>query len=99
MRRLVVGCALAVACASQPQKPQTTTAAATPPELGVPAGAELLYDGKAAGAQVYSCAAKADGGGYEWKLKAPEAGCDADHGGAEVRSSYAAVYRMWGDKE
>jgi len=65
----IVFCALACA-ASQPMPARGSSSA---PDLAVPAdGTKLIFSGKATGAQIYSCTAKADGG-LEWKLKAPDA--------------------------
>jgi hypothetical protein len=74
----VAGALVAVACASHAPKADRSLPGAA--ELSVPDdGSELLFAGHAEGVQVYSCAAKA-GGGYEWKLKGPDAEVTASSG-------------------
>jgi hypothetical protein len=59
------------ACASSQPMPARTVAGA--PDISVPDdGSRLLFAGKATGVQIYVCAAKPDGG-FEWKLRAPDA--------------------------
>jgi hypothetical protein len=66
------------ACASRQPMPARGDPAA--PELAVPDdGTKLIFAGKADGVQIYGCAAKAEGG-YDWKLKGPEAGVVSDTG-------------------
>jgi hypothetical protein len=76
---------LCTACASRQPLPARGDAAA--PDLSVPEdGSRLIFAGKADGAQVYACTAKAEGG-HEWKLKAPDAVVVSDSG--EKLSHYA----------
>lgn len=55
------------ACSSVPKSPEV------PASLQPPAGQVLFMEALASGVQIYDCAAKADGGGYAWKFRAPEA--------------------------
>ncbi len=62
---------VASACAARAPQPDRTVPGA--PEITVPDdGSRLIFAGRANGAQIYGCASRADGG-YEWKLKAPDA--------------------------
>ncbi len=48
-------------------------ASALPASLAAPAGQSTSLTLEAKGVQIYECRAKADGSGYEWVFKAPEA--------------------------
>lgn len=95
---LVLLPALALAgCASAPRPPvsdaaPTPTVAPSPsqvPEsLRPPAGQTWYLEALASGVQIYDCAAKADGSGYAWKFRAPEATL-ADRDGKPLGKHYA----------
>ena len=72
---------LAVGCASAPVAPPTVPAAIEAPTTVSPA-----FRWFARGTQNYTCTAKADGSGVEWKLTAPDAKlyASADSGAAQV---------------
>lgn len=72
LRRSVIAIAFWVsACAARQPMPERGNSSA--PELAIPEdGTKLIFSGKADGAQIYACTAKPDGG-FEWKLKAPDA--------------------------
>ena len=73
-------------CASGP----TTDVRApdVPAALRVPAGQVPFLEALATGVQIYECAAKADGSGYEWAFRAPEAQL-ADRAGRPLGRHYA----------
>jgi len=62
--------------------------ASVPAELQPPSGLVLVLRASAKGAQIYTCTAKAAGGGFDWVLKAPDAEL-YDTSGAAVAKHYA----------
>ncbi len=65
MNRHLLAVIVATACAGRAPQP----GGGLPP---VPEGSRLIFAGHAEGVQIYGCSTRADGG-YEWKLKAPDA--------------------------
>jgi Protein of unknown function (DUF3455) len=77
MRRTALGCAswfgcAALFCGGAALAPAHGAAAGLPQAIRAPAGERLVLRTHAAGAQIYVCAAAADGG-PQWTLKAPDA--------------------------
>ena len=61
---------------------------AVPASLAAPAGQSSTLTLEAKGVQIYECRAKADGSGFEWVFKAPEADL-LDAAGKKVGRHYA----------
>jgi hypothetical protein len=72
---------LVVGCASAPVTPSSV-----PPAIAAPATASVAFRWFARGTQNYTCVAKADGSGVEWKLTGPDAKlyASAEQGAAQV---------------
>src|SRR3954469_19487997 len=82
---VIAALVVASACAARAPEPDRSVPAAS--GLTVPDdGWRLLFAGHAEGAQIYGCSSRADGG-YEWKLKAPD---------AQVTSSSGEKFRHYG---
>ncbi len=86
MHRHVVIAAVVFASACAARAPQPDRSIAGASGLSVPNGSRLIFAGHAEGAQIYGCASRTDGG-YEWKLKAPD---------AEVTSASGEKLRHYG---
>ena len=74
-------------CASGPAVDAPLRAPDVPAALRVPAGQVIFLEALATGVQIYECAAKADGSGYEWAFRAPEAQL-ADRAGHPIGRHY-----------
>jgi hypothetical protein len=85
----LAGCASTAVPPISAPTPKTAPEPAQAPEaLRPPAGQVMFLEALASGVQIYDCAAKADGSGYAWKFRAPEATL-ADHDGKEIGKHYA----------
>jgi hypothetical protein len=84
-------------CASTPLPPMSDAAptpsvapspSQVPASLRPPAGQVWFMEALASGVQIYDCAPKADGSGFAWKFRAPEATL-ADRDGKPLGKHYA----------
>jgi len=85
---IVMALAALAGCASGPGGDVPLRAPEVPSALRAPAGQVPFLEALATGVQIYECAAKADGSGYEWAFRAPEAQL-ADRAGRPLGRHYA----------
>ncbi|MBV9860512.1 MAG: DUF3455 domain-containing protein [Alphaproteobacteria bacterium] len=83
-----IGLAFSGLLAIGPASAQPTPGTVVPPELQPPGPAVVGLRANARGVQVYDCALNAQGGGYGWVLKGPDAVL-YDEAGAVVAKHYA----------